>query len=243
MITAEGYDKDLGKSLYLFKLFNAKDGTFSKILRFPTDSIGFVNPAEVDSCGNYWLCYKIGSVSELAEIDTKSCRIINHAEYATYSPAGSDCPDESYYDVLLADEEYCFFRRATYDYKAVFENQEKQALLLFNRNTEVTSEIEIPKSDIYYINTAVKVGGKYIGICPHELLDDYTDLLEIDIKTQSARIICSMPIDMTESVYVRDNRIYLMNSRSLTNVKLMYYDFTTNKISDEICLKYEDIIN
>ena len=52
-----------------------------------------------------------------------------------------------------------------------------------------------------------------------------------------------MPIDMTESVYVRDNRIYLMNSRSLTNVKLMYYDFTTNKISDEICLKYEDIIN
>lgn len=56
------------------------------------------------------------------------------------------------------------------------------------------------------------------------------------------RLSLTMDFDLTETIYPRGNRLYLMNSRNISNVFYTYYDFETGEIGEIKNIKYEDII-
>lgn len=66
---------------------------------------------------------------------------------------------------------------------------------------------------------------------------------EIDIEGKEIKSLdVVMDFDLTETIYPRGNRLYLMNSRNISNVFYTYYDFETGEIGEIINIKYEDII-
>jgi gamma-glutamylcyclotransferase (GGCT)/AIG2-like uncharacterized protein YtfP len=66
---------------------------------------------------------------------------------------------------------------------------------------------------------------------------------EIDIDEKAIKSLdVVMDFDLTETIYPRGNRLYLMNSRNISNVFYTYYDFETGEIGEIINIKYEDII-
>ena len=47
---------------------------------------------------------------------------------------------------------------------------------------------------------------------------------------------------MTETVYVRGTRVYLMSSRNISNIYYMYYDFATGEIGEKVYVSFNDVV-
>ena len=47
---------------------------------------------------------------------------------------------------------------------------------------------------------------------------------------------------MTETVYVRGSRLYLMKSRNISDIYYTYYDFATGESGRMVNIKYEDVV-
>lgn len=96
----------------------------------------------------------------------------------------------------------------------------------------------------YYLYKISNINGKVYGIFPGEEGQKQTvRFAEINIDEKAIKSLdVVMDFDLTETIYPRGNRLYLMNSRNISNVFYTYYDFETGEIGEIINIKYEDII-
>ena len=98
---------------------------------------------------------------------------------------------------------------------------------------------------ISYFYETVEINGKYYGIHPNEIREGYipqVHLSEIDLEKKEIRKVATVDVDMTETVYVRGSRLYLMKSRNISDIYYTYYDFATGETGRMVNIKYEDVV-
>lgn len=98
-----------------------------------------------------------------------------------------------------------------------------------NNIKEIKIENGLYKQFIYDIQL---VNDCFYAIVPNDLAENIpceVNIYKLDIENCTSTKVTSIPFDMTDCTYVRGNRIYFMNSRSLSNPKYTYYDTETNE--------------
>lgn len=106
-------------------------------------------------------------------------------------------------------------------------------------------EGKIKENEAGYFYTGVFYNKKFYGIVPVSLESKFY-IVEIDPNGEGgeAKLFLEKPVlfDMTETVWLRGSKLYVMNSRRLADVKYMYIDLETKEQSEVFRLTYEQVI-
>lgn len=148
--------------------------------------------------------------------------------------------------VGIYDNKIFFYRNplSDFSYKAYFyildENNLENEKIFKMPSTLVDNQEYAP-----FFYTGVYYKNKFYAILP-DSNKDWFCILEIDPNQNGGEAILFIekPIefDLTENVWLRGSRLYVMSSRNTSNVKFMYIDLETKEQSRIFNLKYEDII-
>ena len=83
----------------------------------------------------------------------------------------------------------------------------------------------------------------YKYILNGNVISSNSDSFEIDIENRKVNFCTTLEFDMTETVYTRGSRIYLLNSRDLSVFKCNYYDTETGQNGIEFSISLDEVIS
>ena len=244
IIPDDYYDQEAQTLVYRINSFNVKTGRMEGSVEVPTYSIGFFDHPQADPDGNYWFAYVNSGRSKyyIRCYNVKSRSLGDIVLEFAYS-YGERTEEIYFASVLYAGSEYIM----GYYYNDVKDTD--QMIYVYNRQSKETNMLPLPvkaTGDVNsgnYPNEIVKIQGKYYCVYPSkDSFNDTVILCEIDLKKKEIRKIATVDIDMTETVYVRGSRLYLMKSRNISDIYYTYYDFSTGKTGRMVNIKYEDVV-
>ena len=240
IIPDDYYDQEAQTLVYRINSFNVKTGRMEGSVEVPTDSIGFFDHPQADQDGNYWFAYPYKGINCVRMYNVSSNTLGDIVANLPYSKEG---------DFYSCHVQYANDKNIIGCYcKTGAEPDLNQQLFHLDKQQDwKLTFISIPDEldSISYLYETVKINGKYYGIHPNEIREDYipqVHLSEIDLEKKEIRKIATVDIDMTETVYVRGSRLYLMKSRNISDIYYTYYDFSTGKTGRMVNIKYEDVV-
>lgn len=230
LLNTDGYSDGLYE--YRINIFDSETGKTNKNqIKMLSESSNLFFPF-ADDKGNYWICSFFSSddkkKSVLNKIDGENNKITAVKEF-----------DESY-RVKETFKDYIILR-----------SEELREILVYNIKKDESIKIEYPRvshefsfyigvvanDEIYGIFTADKDNDEYAW-------RETTEIHKIDIENK--RLIkeeYEFDYDcMTETVYSRGSRIYLLNSRDLSKFVCSYYDVVTKEKGLAVEISLEEIL-
>ena len=127
--------------------------------------------------------------------------------------------------------------------------EKEQEVFIFEKNNLSAKPLCLSVPDVlekneFHLYKIVNIAGRIYGVFPGTIDGKRkVRFAEIDIDEKAIKSLdVVMDFDLTETIYPRGNRLYLMKSRNISNVFYTYYDFETGEIGEIINIKYEDII-
>lgn len=245
-----GYDREQELSVYRMAVFNSEDGSVNQNkLYLYNDSIGAITQPIADETGNFYLAYAIKEFSYIAKIDVEnnSLHTLNK-KYQNEIDVNNGYREKTYHIEGVYDGKIFCERNLTGDYRI---KDLYEFYVLDESNLENEKIFKMPSTLVDnqeyapFFYTGVYYKNKFYAILP-DSNKDWFYILEID-QTQAdgeATLFIEEPIefDLTENVWLRGSRLYVMSSRNTSNVKFMYIDLETKEQSHIFNLKYDDII-
>lgn len=240
IIPDDYYDQNAKTLVYRINSFNTRTGRIEGSVEVPTASIGFFDHPQADTNGNYWFSYPYKNINSVRMYDVSTNTLGGTVASFPYGKEG---------DFYSCDVHYANDKNIIGCYsKTGAEPDLNQQLFLIDRERDwELTYISIPDEldSISYFYEAVEINGKYHGIHPNEIRDGYipqVHLSEIDLEKKEIRKVATVDIDMTETVYVRGSRLYLMRSRNISDIYYTYYDFATGETGKMVNIKYENVV-
>lgn len=236
LINTDGYSN--GKHEYRINLFNSETGKVdnNQLIIYSQDS--YFSYPKSDLSGNYWLTAVNEDKNCLYKVDVVNNKIDVVAKFLDRDYKGmkniTPVLREIYKNyAILSDGEYDKYPNIiVYD---------------IEKNIKYC-EISLPKEN--YPNrmfACAPVNSKLYGIFPADHDRDnwceWTDIYEIDIENRKVNFCTTLEFDMTETVYTRGSRIYLLNSRDLSVFKCNYYDTETGQKGIEFSISLDEVIS
>lgn len=222
-----------------------------------TFSNGYICPPVSDSEGNFYFGYhKIENNTvnvHIAKIECKKNILVDFSEliYPLISEDEIDIstgePKYFYSKVLNVSNNVIAYTRSTlgsgdrsgliYGYDIT--NNKKSKPIPFPENIDSKEPYLYAFASVPYKNQLIVTvcggletypGKKMVYIC------------EYDIEKGSSRLLTSVDFDMTETIWLRDNRLYMMNSRNTLDIKYMYINLDDYSASEPVRVTLDDVI-
>ena len=242
IIPDDYYDQNAKTLVYRINSFNTRTGRKEGSVEVPTDSIGYFDHPQADPEGNYWFAYPYNDENCIRRYDVSTNTL---GDILAKLPVWvQNIPSNFICHINHVDANYIMGSYMPGGDEAAF-NQE---IFYINRQAEPEAvRISIPDEldSLHYLYDTVKIDGKYYGLHPASMRDGYTPeviLSEIDLEKKEIRKVATVDIDMTETVYVRGSRLYLMKSRNISDIYYTYYDFATGETGKMVNIKYENVV-
>lgn len=228
---------------YNVNLFNVETQSVDKTLPALTDTIGYISYLRSDPNGNFYFTTCLDKVFSLYKIDTKNLSINKASkEFNVVSFEDGDTEEQSdEFSVRYVSDKWVFVIRNPFG-----NYTHSRKLYLVNKDTlEIEDTININNDLDDHIYDIQFVNEKYYAICPAWKDNDrVVHLYEIDIDTKACKKVeKELAFDMTENVYVRGTKIYLMNSRNPSDIKYTYYDVSTGETGDVFGVSVQSILD
>lgn len=227
------FDYKNGSEYYNINFFDSLTHTYNpKTIELPVlnNNIGFPS---LDRDGNYWIAYQQDDKNYLGRYDAKNevfdsffIKDINKVSSGEYY-----CLDGIVNDYAILSDGVSPF----------YEN-----FIICNiHNLSEKKEIPIPKkiSENDFLLRTVFIDNE-----PYLLFVNDEDgvkviIYHLNMEDWGFEYETSFEFFLSETVYSRDSRIYLLNSWDSSLFRCKYYDVETKEISDEICISFDEIVN
>lgn len=248
LIIGNGYDNNKQEETYEIKVFDSNTGNILKDLNFNTDWIGYMSNPISDGKNKFYVINGLNNLLSIECIDTDFLTInqlpvtINSLEYSE-----GNRNVYNYYILDVMDDKILIT-------KYLLGKNSKYAFLnlLDLTDSDLQNNMKSIKCPEDFYN---KEEGAYFSKGFHYNNEFYAILIRGDVGNKSLAIVkpdfneCFMEnisdiinFDMTENIWLKDSKVYFMNSRNLKNVSFIYYNLETNQTSEVFNLSYEDIV-
>ena len=242
IIPDDYYDQGAETLVYRINSFNVRMGRMEGSVEVPTDSIGYFDHPQADPEGNYWFAYPFNDENCIRMYDVSTNTL---GDIVVKLPVWVKNISTNY--ICHVDHVDAKYIIGSYCKAGAEPNLNQQLFLIDRKQGWEPTYISIPDEldSISYFYETVEINGKYYGIHPNEIREGYipqVHLSEIDLEKKEIHKVATVDIDMTETVYVRGSRLYLMKSRNISDIYYTYYDFATGETGRMVNIKYEDVV-
>jgi hypothetical protein len=262
-IIIDGYGRiqSTWEEIYTANVYDTKDDSFiteKKSLIIPTDSIGYIQPAQADPDGNYWLAtqthlnentdlYNEGDyIASVWKIDCEENSLLGPVKQykcntLVLDEQGNEETESDVVDVLYVNDDYVFVARSPL---GNYEHDTEIYLLDKDNPENAEKKIIIPYEKNYYLTKIFQINNKVYAMIENFINNSLLVFYPIDTESLClGEKECEFNFDFTENVYVRGNRLYLMSTRRVNDVYYTWYDFETQEQGEIINVKYENVIS
>ncbi|MCR4579741.1 MAG: hypothetical protein K5681_05270 [Treponema sp.] len=232
LINDYSYNYDLDCSNEDFYILDSVTKKVSSVpIHIPTNTVGDVFFPFADSNGHYWLSNRLKGYIHFYELLPETVEI-GHDEVLC------EMSEESIMKLCLVSDDYLLFRECFEPFSEYIYYVEK------NNLSQGYKKLRNPMyntKDVYpYIG--VECEGKcYLILCTS--LSDKFYIHYCDIEKGTLVEEAQGNFNLTETLYVRDSRIYFINSSNLENFVFTYYDTLTKKWGDAQTVTCQEIVN
>lgn len=249
LIIGNGYDSNLNEETYIINIFNSETGYISQDLSFYTDWIGYIKNPISDGEQKFYIINGLNYSLSIKCIDTEKESIIQLPIDINPIEFNEDREDLYNYYILDVDDDKILITKYL-----LGKNSENTFLNIVNlKDKDIQNSM---KSIMCPENFYNKDEGAYFARGFHYNNDFYAILIKGKIGNKSLAIVKPdfsentienisgfINFEMTENIWVKDSKVYFMNSRKINDVSFMYYDLETNHASEVFNLKYDEIIS
>lgn len=235
---------------YPLAVFDVAEGQHCGDILIETSTVGYVFQPHADEEGNFWVAYPQDATSYVSKINTDTVRleapITSFTNWNAEESDAADAKELDIYSVVGACKGSVFVAR-----NASGDGTHKPVLYVIDTNAADPQEsmVRIPcpeglDADYHYIYDGVCYGGSfYATVCGAHGDDRLVYICAFDPTAGTARVLAG-PIlfDMTETIWLRGSRLYMMKSRKLTDVFYMYCDLDTGEMSGITEIRLEDLV-
>ena len=222
-------------------LFNCTTGEITGKIEFPCTSPGYFDHPITDKEGNFWQTALVKETVSLLKINVNDTSIETITTFPLISSEYEDQMD--YYTVQKVTDDKIFLSRTPLGI-----GSENEAVVIVDKNNvNDVQTISMPNTKIntdFHIYKIIEVDGEFYTVSPDSDFSKKVMFAKIDRENNELRPLDVVleNIDMTETVYVRGTRVYLMSSRNISNIYYMYYDFATGEIGEKVYVSFNDVV-
>lgn len=229
---------------YEITVFDSNSGSVKRIDDIPTTDMGAIRHPLADENGDYYIACEKDDYTYIYKIDTKNNSV------STYDKKFLSFKDDTLTCSVLGIQD----KKIIIDIDSNWSNEYESYIYAFdisgdkliNERKYVFPQSIIDKHGLkLYSYTGVFYGGKFYVIVPISLEYKFY-ILEIDPNGSGgeAKLFLEEPVDfdMTETVWLRDSKLYFMDSRRVSDIKYMYIDLETKEQSEIFKLTYDEVI-
>ncbi len=234
------YSEAAKKVEFCIWIYDTENGTYSdKDLSVALDNYEIIPMLASDSSGNFWFSYMLDGFGYIAKVDCANGKIekLNTT---------IDCRNEE--DSSKADfsaKVRFVFNDYIFIYKGVGSgNHSEDELCIVDFNLDkVAGTISSFLSKDEFIYNVVEVNNSFYGISCNAN-NENVNFYKLDTENLTSEKVNDEPfqVDITDNAWVRENRIYLMSSRSTRNVYYNYFDVETKETGEGWHVKQSEIV-
>lgn len=249
LLIGNGYDSTVDEETYLIKVFDSTTGKVSEDLSLYTDSIGYMDHPIADGENTYYLCSNLNNKNYINKINTNTYSL-EQLPIILNTKENINGEEKLYnYFVLNSHNDYIILSKLQ-----LGANCFSTSLYLVNSNDsnmqnslvriDCPSEYYNKKEGAYFARGINYKNNFYSILSTGTLADPSLIIFKTNFETKKLENISGyINFDFTETIWLKDSKIYFMCSRDISNVSYMYFDLETKQQSEIFYLSYDKIVS
>lgn len=249
LIIGNGYDSNQNEETYIINVFDSETGYVSSDLSFYTDWIGYIKNPISDDGNKFYVINGLNYSLSIECIDTEKESITQLPIEINPVEIREDKEELYNYYILDVNDDKILITK----YLLGKKSKKTSLNLVYLKDNDIQNSMKsIICPEKFYSNDE----SAYFARGFHYNNEFYAILIKGEIGNKSIAIIKPdfseltvenisgfINFEMTENIWVKDSKVYFMNSRKLKDVYFLYYDLETNQASEVFNLKYDEIIS
>lgn len=231
LFTSYGYDKEKEKPTYTAHLFDIENEVMGNPLEVATNSINVGHPKS-DNEGNFYFAYRFDDQYCICKITSSENKIETlpiRLEKKNY-----EYNEDSSYTVSYISEDYIYILK----HGMGIDFKEKPVILMVNKQSPDKVEKELPIPDSIEGEQLYFFESQYVDNCFYTTANNpetrQSTLLRYDISSPEKKcevVVEDLNIFFTNNFWLKNSKLYFMNSWQLSNPPYMYVDLLNNECS------------
>ena len=228
-----GYSMKNGRSQYRINIFDSETGIINKNYIDIDKEDTYIFFPFADNDGNYWIfnTFKNGK-SFLNKIDCENNKAEQYPLFKNDEDAIYAVSDVFKNFIIVGDSEPSINPKIF-----VYDINEKTVM-----HFAFSEKAENKLSYYISVHTDDELYGIFQEYYSENTLSDKRKIYKFDIDKKEITYVTTFDFDMTETVYSRGNRIYFLNSRSLSKFICTYYDTASGQWGETFEISQEEIL-